>query len=196
MNEHLNELDMTDRSLFHFIPSVRGAFSFLMDAGFTEVEALPTLVRYRKDDIEIDVHHGRQSYEIGCGFTVAGARYSLSDFMRVGDPDLAKYYRFRAATSPESVATGLEDLSVMVQRYGAAVLSGDLQFLVIVSERREQWLKEYSLDRRAEQIRPQAESAFRQGDYAKAAELYGLMRERLSPAEAKKLAFAEGRRVG
>ena len=49
---------------------------------------------------------------------------------------------------------------------------------------------------RAKQIRPRAESAFRRGDYAKAAELYGLMRERLSPAEAKKLAFAEGRRMG
>lgn len=49
---------------------------------------------------------------------------------------------------------------------------------------------------RAEQIRPQAESAFRRGDYAKAAELCGLMRERLSPAEAKKLAFAEARCAG
>lgn len=196
MGEYLNKLDLTDRSLFHFIQSVREAFSFLMDAGFSEIEALPTLVRYRKDDIWVDVHHGRQSYEIGCGFTVAGVRYSLADFMRVTDSDLAKTYRLRAATSPESVATCLEDLSVMVQRYGAAVLSGDPQFLAIVSERREQWLQEYSLDVQAEQIRPQAESAFRQGDYAKAAELYGLMRERLSPAEAKKLAFAERRRVG
>jgi len=63
-------------------------------------------------------------------------------------------------------------------------------------ERREHWLQEYSLDVQAEQIRPQAESAFRQGGYAEAAELYGLMRERLSPAEAKKLALAERRRVG
>jgi len=196
MNEHLNKLDLTDRSQLHFIPRVREAFSFLMSAGFSEVEALPTLVRYRKDGIGVDVHHGRQSYEIGCGFTVAGIRYSLSDFMRVTDPELAKTYRLRAATSPESVATGLEDLSVMVQRYGAAVLSGDPQFLAIVSERREQWLQEYSLDVQAKQIRPRAESAFRRGDYAKAAELYGLMRERLSPAEAKKLAFAEGRRMG
>lgn len=82
----------------------------------------------------------------------------------------------------------------MVRRYGASVLCGDPKFLAIVFERREHWLQEYSLDVRAEQIRPQAERAFRQGDYAKAAELYGLMRERLSPAEAKKLAFAEGRR--
>lgn len=131
MKEHINKLNLTDRSQFHFTPNVREAFSFLVDAGFVEVEALPTLVRYRKDDVEIDVYHGRQSYEIGCGFTVAGVRYSLSDFMRVTDPDLAKTYRLRAATSSESVATGLEDLSVMMQRYGAAVLSGYPQFLAI-----------------------------------------------------------------
>ena len=45
-------------------------------------------------------------------------------------------------------------------------------------------------------VRSRLEEIFRQGDYAKAAELYGLMRERLSPAEAKRLAFVEGRRVG
>lgn len=42
-------------------------------------------------------------------------------------------------------------------------------------------------------LRPQAEQAFREGNYSKAAELDGRIRERLSPAEVKKLAFAEAR---
>ena len=52
---------------------------------------------------------------------------------------------------------------------------------------------EKELHSRALRLRPQAADAFRRKDYAKAAELYGSIRASLSPAEIKKLAFAEKR---
>jgi len=52
-----------------------------------------------------------------------------------------------------------------------------------------------ALDVLADQLRPQADEAFRTGDYAAAANLYAQIRGRLTPAEIKKLKFAEERQL-
>ena len=186
-------MNTLDHSQLCFVEKARTAFAFLADEGFMEAEALPTLVRFRKDDIEVDVYHGRKSYEIGGGISISGTRYSMSEVMRVGDPDVAKNYRNTVATTPETVTGGLEELSGLLQRYGTAALRGDSHFFLVLGEQRKQWANEYALDVLVDQLRPQAEDAFRRGDYSKAAELYSRIRERLSPAEIKKLALAEGR---
>lgn len=187
-------MNAPDRSQLHFERKVRGAFLFLADEGFAEVEVLPTLVRYRKGDVEVDVYHGRQSYEIGGGISASGTRYAMSEIVRASDPDAAKSYRNAVAKTPEGVAAGLEELSALMKHYGAAVLQGDSQFFSMLEKQRKQWAEEYALDVLAGQLRPQAEDAFRRGDFSKAADLYGRIQERLSPAEAKKLALAEERR--
>jgi len=185
-----------DRSSLYFERKVRGAFTFLGELGFVEVEALPTLVRYRKDDVEVDVYHGRQSYEVGAGVTRCGIRYAMSEIIRTTDPEAATAYRNAVATAPEGVAEGLEELSSLMKRYGAAALQGDLQFFSALERQRKEWSEDYALDVLADQLRPQAAEAFRRGDYATAAELYRRIRLRLSPAETKKLALAEERRKG
>jgi len=182
-----------DRSPLHFIQKVRKFFSFLVDEGFTEIEALPNLVRYRNGDIEVGIYHELLSYEIGSGITVAGICYSMSEIVRASDPEADFNYMEPNATTPEGVTAGVEKLSVLMQRYGAMALRGDPHFFSILKEQRRQWSKEFSLDVLEYQLRPQAEDAFRRRDYPKAAELYGCIRKRLSPAEVKKLALAEAR---
>jgi hypothetical protein len=189
-------MQMTDRSALHFARKVRGAFGFLADAGFAEVETSPTLVRYRKGDVEVDIYHGRQSYEIGGGVTLAGTRYAMSEIVRTVDPEVAKGYRNAVATTPEGIAAGLEELAALMQHYGPGALSGEQRFVAVLEQQRKQWAEGYALDVLATQLRPQAEDAFRRGDYEQAAELYGRIRERLSPAEAKKLSLAQERRSG
>ena len=186
-------MSVSDRSQLHFVQKVRESFLFLVDEGFTEVEALPTLVRYRNGDIEVDIYHGRLSYEVGCGITMAGTRYAISEIVRVSAPEVASNFRYTVAKTPKMLTVGIEKLSVLMQRYGAAALYGDSCFFSILEKQRKQWSQEYALDVLAGQLRPQAEDAFRRGDYSKAAELYGYLRECLSPAEAKKLAFAEAK---
>lgn len=194
MSEEIHAMETQDRSYLRFEQKVREAFSFLPDEGFEEVEAVPTLVRYRKGSIDLDVYHGRQSYEIGAGVTVGGTRYSVSEIIRATDVEAAKCYRQPVATTPEGVAAGLEELRLLIKRHGTAALHGDPPFLLRLKDLRTQWSQEYALEVLAAQLRPQAEDAFRRGDYSKAAELYGRIRNRLSPAEIKKLALAEGRR--
>ncbi|WP_345541039.1 hypothetical protein [Variovorax defluvii] len=186
-------MDTPDRSYLHFVRKVREAFAFLTDEGFVEIDALPTLVRFHKSGIEVDVYHGRQSYELGAGVTFSGTRYAMSEIVRATDPEAAKGYRNAVATTPEGVAAGLEALSSLMERYGSAALKGHAGFFSMLEAQRRQWLEEYTLDVLASQLRPKADDAFRRGDYSAAAALYGRIRDRLSPAETKKLALAEGR---
>jgi hypothetical protein len=196
MTKNANAMDTQDRSQLHFVRKAQEFFLFLIDEGFTEVEASPTLVRYRKGDVEVDVYHGRKSYEIGGGVTISGTRYAMSEIMRARDPVAAKAYRNTLATTPERVVVGLEELSALMQRYSSVALCGDSLFFSALEKQRIRWAEEYALDVLADQLRPQAEDAFRRGDYSKAAELYDRIRGRLSPAEAKKLTLAEERSRG
>lgn len=118
----------------------------------------------------------------------------MSEIVRATDPEVARSYRNYVATTTEEVSAGLKELSALVRRYGARVLQADRPFCLKLEKQRERWADEYALDVLETQLRPQAEQAFRRGDYSRAAELYGRIRERLTPAEAKKLAIADERR--
>lgn len=179
-----------DRSHLSFENQVRKWFAFLNNFGFSEIEALPTLVRYQNGDVEVDIYHGRQSYEIGAGITFSGTRFAMSELLHASDPEALMEFRYATATTPEGVCSALEELSSLMKRYGNVVLKGESQFISTLEKQREQWSKDYALDVLARQLRPKASEAFRQKKYSTAADLYSRIRERLSPAEVKKLNFA------
>lgn len=186
-------MEMSDRLHLGFIEKTRKAFTFLNDLDFSEIEALPTLVRYRKDDVEVDVYHGRQSYEIRVGITAFGIQYSSSEIIRVSDIEVYKQFRYPMTSTAEYMITGLEEISSLMKRYGSVALSGDSNFFSKLKEHRILWSEEYALDVLAEQLRPKATEAFKHKDYATVVELFSRIRERLSPAEIKKLSIAEAR---
>jgi hypothetical protein len=172
---------------------VRKQFSFLGDYGFAEVESLPTIVRYRKGDLEADVYHGRKSFEVGFGLACKNTRYSLSDLIRVTDQAAAEQYRNETATTPEGIIKSLARLQELVSQFGERALQGDAEYLSALEDQRKSWAETYALDVLAEQLRPKAEAAFRDGDYRQAASLYEKIRARLSSVELKKLALARER---
>lgn len=189
-------MNESDRGHLNFVEKVRRAFLFLNDLGFSEIEALPTLVRYHKGNVEVDIYHGRQSHEIGAGVTAFGSRYAITEIIRANDPEVEKYFRYPMTATPEGVVAGLEELSTLMKRYGRPSLDGDPQYFLMLKHQRELWSKEYSLEVLARQLRPNADKAFRQKDYAKAVELYSQFKECLSPVEIKKLRIAEERCKG
>lgn len=186
-------INSSDRAHLGFAKETRKAFAFLCDLGFSEIEASPTLVRYRKGGVEVDVYHGRQSYEIGAGVTAFGTRYAISEIIRHIDPEAGKYFRYSATTTPEGIVAGLDKLSFLMKCYGRSAVEGDPQLFSILESERTSWAEEYAVDVLADHLRPQADEAFRRRDYAKSAELYSRIKERLSPAELKKLSIAEER---
>jgi len=182
-----------DRSNLNFGGQVRKSFIFLNDLGFSEVEVLPTLVRYQKDSVEVDIYHGRRSYEIGAGVSVFGSRYTISEIIEASDPEAFMQFRYAMTATPEGVATALKELGSLLKLYGSAVLRGESKFVSMLEKQRKQWSQAFALDTLARQLRPKANEAFRRKDYSTAADLYSRIRERLSPAEIKKLGVAEDR---
>lgn len=193
MTKDMNTVITHDRATLNFERIARKYFSFLGELGFLEIESSPTLIRYHKGDVELDVYHGRQSYEIGAGVSYLGTRYSLGEIIRATDPEAAKHYCNFATTTPEGVVVGLEQLSSLMKCYGLVALRNDPQFFSRLETQRKLWSEEYALDVLAQQLRPQADEAFLKGDYASAAELYARIKARLSPAEAKRLTLAKKR---
>lgn len=182
-----------DRSHLRFPEKAKSFFGFLRELGFSEIEVLPTLVRYRKDDVEVDIYHGRQSYEIGAGITAFGNRYSISEIIRQFDPQFGERYRYASAAEPEGVIAALEELSSLMKRYCSSALNGDEKFFLNLEDERKSWAEEYALDVLVEQLRPKADEAFRQKDYQKVVEIYSRIKKRLTPAENKRLCIAEER---
>ncbi len=183
-------METIERTGLNFSDKVKDLFVFLEQLGFSIVESLPTLVRYKKGDIEVDVYHGRQSYEIGAGITISGNRYSISEIIRLNAPDIAKNFRYAMATTAEGVATALETLSMLMKRFGGAALKGDPEFIAALEQQRQQWSEDYALEVLAEQLRPKANEAFHRKDYSMAADLYSRILKCLSAVERKKLDFA------
>jgi hypothetical protein len=183
------------RTRLNFADAVSRNFAFLGQLGFSEVESLPTLVRYRKDSLEVVIYHGRQSFEIGFELSYAETRYSMSELIRAADVEEAEKYRNYAAKTPQSIAEGLARLQRLVKQYGERALRGDSTFFSMIDEQRRKWAKGYELEVLAEQLRPKADAAFRSGNYRQAADLYEKILSRLSAAELKKLALAR-RRAG
>lgn len=190
----MSVMNASDRSYLNFEIEARKAFDFVRDLGFSEIEASPTLLRYRKGDVDLDVYHGRKSYEIGAGVTAFGVRYAISEIIRHKDPELARQYRYAVATTPDGVISGLSELSALMSQHGRPALDGDPRFFLMLENGRKSWCEEYALDVLADQIRPQAEDAFRARNYTKAAELYSQIKERLSSTEIQKLRIAEERK--
>jgi len=178
-----------------FADAVRKKFAFLADYGLSETEALPTIVRYRKSDLELEVYQGRLSYEIGINIGHGDEKFSMGALIRAVDPVGGGKYRDWAATSSEALAAGLDRLAELLRRYGERALRNDLSFFEELGKQGEAWAETYSLDVLVAQIRPKAELAFRENRYREAAELYERISARLSVAERMKLAIARKRSI-
>lgn len=169
---------------------------FITELGFIVVESSPNIVRYQRDGIEVEVYHEHISHEIGLGVRCLGVRYSLSDVIRAVNPIAAKEFRDAAATTPEEMVVGLKAAGKMLLRYGSSVMKGDLESCEALAVQRKAWGEEYALDVLTNQLRPQAEEAFRRENYLKVVELYTRIYPRLTPSEIKKLAIAKERSKG
>jgi hypothetical protein len=185
-----------DRTQLNFMGEVRNKFAFLVELGFSEVEAGPTLVRFRRGVLEVDLYHERQSYEIDAGITYLGERYAMEHIIRAVDAEASERYHIWQSSTREGVATGLAELSSLMKRHCCPALRGDEQFFLTVKQQREVSWAAYLDKMDAAQVRPKADDAFHRKDYAAAADLFARIRNQLSPAELKKLEYAEKHRNG
>lgn len=182
-----------ERKRLNFSHLALQRFAFMADHGYRVAGTELTIVRFQKDDLVAAVYHGRSSYEVGFEIGRGDEQFSLSGLIRAVDADAAARYRNPVATTPSALAEALELVAELVERYGQQALAGDAGFFQELRHKRRTWTEEYALDVLADQVRPRAEAAFREGRYREAAELYERMSARLTPAEQKKLSAARKR---
>jgi hypothetical protein len=115
----------------------------------------------------------------------------LLDFIKVADNQIAKQYYTAMATTQEVIYQELTRLAELTKRFCVKALQGDSKFFAELEGQHKLWMAKYWFEMNAKQLRVQAHEAFRLGEYSKAVELYKQIQPVLSPAELKKLDFAE-----
>jgi hypothetical protein len=129
----------TDRVDLQFPETVVQVFSFLLDYGFQQIEALPTLVRYRCGDLEARVFHGPRSHELGFEIEREGERFDISEIIALSVPSAADRYRNPMVRTPSAVNTFLQQLADLVRRYGERALRNDPAFYEVLRQIRCRW---------------------------------------------------------
>lgn len=175
------------------IKATSQAFAFLSDVGFTQVEAPPQIVRYRKGELEAVVYRDPSSYEVGFEIGYGAQKYSIGEVIRLVDRPLGEEYRDPSVTDQAALSPALLRLAGLVKTYAQRAIAGDQSVFGALEQQRKAMSEDYALEVLARQTRPKAEEAFRKQDYAEAARLYESIESKLSASETKKLAMAQAR---
>lgn len=173
-----------------FAKNVRQRFAFLAEYGFREFQATPTIVQYQKDDLKLNVYHGRRSYEIGAEIQFRGDTFSLAQMIRASDPDTWNHFRYPQASTQSGVELGVIRIAELMLLYGKPALEKDSKYFANVLIRRETWKKQFAQEVLIEHIRPRARQAFRERRYKQAAQLFEQIAENLTDTEKRKLSYA------
>ena len=182
-----------ERARLDFENIVRKQFSFLAEFGFSEVEAGPSLVRYCKGRLGLDVYHGRRSYEIGVELLRGRECFSVGLAVGVVDPDAYRKYRLPAATTKSALVVSVEKQACIVRRYAEPALRGNRRFFRQLRDLGEENARQLAIDSLVFQVRPKAAEAFRERRFADAVGLYERIGDHLTVAERAKLKAARRR---
>ena len=185
---------VNDRSLLRFADEVTSHFAFLEARDFRCVCSEGTLVRFESPELAINIYHGRQSYEIGLELESPVSttdHYSLSELLRLVDPERAEHYRSFATHSEQGVSDGVRQLAESFQRCVAAGILNNTEIFSRLKLQRQKLNKDYALDVQLEQVRKKAEVAWHNKDYATVVRTLKPLRGSLSASEIAKLEFAE-----
>lgn len=194
--EGVTTMPTTDRQPLRFAEAVEENFSFLSAHGFKRVQSEPTFVRFESKRIYVNVYHGRQSFEIGLEVGPLGAgsdetSYSMSEVIRLVEPEKVAEYRNYAAQTTRDVADGVQRLASRFRRYVDAGVLDDARLFERLRESREAWSRSYAKEVNLTQARRKLDAAWHAKNYAKVVEVLEPFRADLTSTELKKLEYAK-----
>ncbi|MGH9874488.1 MAG: hypothetical protein ACRD9S_18695 [Pyrinomonadaceae bacterium] len=185
-----------DRRKLGFKEAVLSAFDFLtLEYEFRVTQTEPTFVRYESDRVFVNVYHGRTSYELGVKIgrlsDLPGREYSIEDLLDALGKREESGYAYASVRTPQLIVRFVPRLSAVIKEYASSALRGDSatfeQLAAVQQTKGDALTKEWEL----QDARQEAETAWRQKDYAKLVQVLGSIEEDLTPAEAKKLQYAK-----
>lgn len=185
---------VTDRSVLRFAEEVKDCFSFLEALGFRRVRSEPTFVRFESPRANINVYHGRRSFEIGLEIESASSptdAYSFPEILRLVDRNQGDQYKYYATHTAQGVTEGVGKLAELFQRCIAAGILNDKQLFSRLKVQQKEIAAKYALEVELRQARRQSESAWHRKDYAAVVKALKPLRAALTATEVRKLEFAE-----
>jgi len=186
-----------DRHALRFTETVEENFSFLYTHGFERVKNEPTFIRFESKRAYVNVYHGMQSFELGLEIGPLEsthpekATYSMSEIIRLLEPDRADEYRNYAADSTDGVAEGVRRLATLFRRYLDAGVLDDVGVFERLQKKRETWSHDFAREVNLTQTRRKLEVAWQVKDYAEVVAVLRPLRGILTPSELQKLEYAE-----
>jgi hypothetical protein len=187
------------RASLGFAEAVTSAFKFLVeDLAFRCVRKDVTIVRFESDSVFVNVYHGRISFELNVEIgerTVGGVLpenpFTIEDILHLVNPKQATNYRPYQVHTFDSVRKFVSELSRLTKEYAIPALKGDRHFFERLNDSRTQKSNAYMKELRLNRTRTEVETAWHQKNYPRVVELYDSMNADLTPAEAKRLAYAK-----
>lgn len=109
-----------------FADLVLRAFGFLLQLGFVVARREGTLVRFEKDNVFVNVYHGRSSYQVGLelGRIHEGDTYSLHELLSATSPADIEQARCQT-TDPEILGRCLSSIATTIEQRCGFLLKGD-----------------------------------------------------------------------
>ena len=194
--EGMTTMPTTDRHPLRFAEVVKENFSFLQDHGFKRVQSEPTFVRFESRRSYVNVYHGRRSFEIGLEIGLQGDRpkeacHSMSEIIRLVEPEKLAEYKDYAACTVTDVAEGVRRLAALFRRYIDAGILDDAGFFERLRESHKAAVHDYWKKGELTHARRELDAAWHAKNYAKVVELLRPLRDALTPTELHKLEYAE-----
>jgi hypothetical protein len=186
-----------NRASLGFPEAVKSSFKFLVDDfSFRCVREDATFVRFESNVVFVNVYHGRISFELNVeiGELAEGLPenpFTIGEILHLVNAKEAANYRPFQVHTFDSVKKFVSEIARLTKEYASPPLSGDHMFFHRLSELRTQRSNEYLKGIRLNRTRTDVEAAWHQKNYPRVIELYDSMHEDLTPAEAKRLAYAK-----
>lgn len=162
-----------------FVDHVLSAFAFLLRLGFVVTRCEATFVRFEKDNVFVNVYHGRASYQVGLelGRLLDGDVYSLHELFRVLAPSEIEQARCQT-TNSEVLRQCLASIAATIEQHCDALLAGNANAFEKVGATIAPLRKAATLQAQFGATIDRADKAWELKDFSKAADLY----ERSAPA--------------
>ncbi len=173
-----------------FVKLVLDTFAFLLRLGFAVARREGTLVRFERDNVFVNVYHGRTSYQVGLelGRVRDGDMYSLHELLRALAPSDIEQARCQT-TDPEVLRQCLASIAATIERHGGALLAGDANAFEKVNVAVAPLRKAVTLQAQYGAIIDRADEAWVSKDFDKAVDLYEKSAPALDETRARRLEY-------
>lgn len=161
----------------------------------TKTDYYYSSVRYESKEVYVTAYYCPARYECDIALGIISENtpsYSIGELPSLeADFNSSPNYTFEKLTQAEITERNVSWFALILRKYGVEYLKGNSTVFRKIKENREQKGKEYTMEMENQQLRQIAETAWKQKDFRVVASSYKSIEKFLSPAEKKKLEFAE-----